>query len=306
MIWARQKTLLMPTRAPVKTWSSNLVSSSVRLAREVWPPSSRARLNDPQTSMGLCTSLLKKRTGKRNWDKSLRRLATWSIGTLLCGDETARAKTRPKCMVQFATAYAKSWFLRNEPSSPQMTRSPLDLDRVVLDHGVGEELLAHGFDRGLGAGLVGLCEVELDHLALAHVVDAREAQRSERVADRLALGIEHARFERDVDARFHVSIPWSSPRSTGPSPREAGRGRDPSLSRERWEGEVCFRGAVSSVFDTHLTPLAALAPSPPANAGGEGICRATGEGRRHCSVFGPFMSAGPPSGRMPSRRATSW
>ena len=27
---------------------------------------------------------------------------------------------------------------------------------------------------------------------------------------------------------------------------------------------------------------------------------------RHCIVAGPFMSLGPPSGRMPSRRATSW
>ena len=32
---------------------------------------------------------------------------------------------------------------------------------------------------------------------------------------------------------------------------------------ERWEGEVCFRGMIASVIDTHLTPLAALAPSPP-------------------------------------------
>jgi hypothetical protein len=59
----------------------------------------------------------------------------------------------------------------------------------------------------LGADLVGLDEVERDHLTLAHVVDAREAQRGQRVADRLALRIEHARFERDVDARFHISIP---------------------------------------------------------------------------------------------------
>jgi len=42
---------------------------------------------------------------------------------------------------------------------------------------------------------------------------------------------------------------------------------------ERWEGEVCFRGMIASVIDTHLTPLAALAPSPPAGAGGEGTGR---------------------------------
>jgi hypothetical protein len=54
-----------------------------------------------------------------------------------------------------------------------------------------------------------------------------------------------------------------------PSPREAGRGRDPT--RQRWEGEVCFRGTILSDNDTHLTRSLRDRPLPP-QAGGEVLC----------------------------------
>jgi hypothetical protein len=46
------------------------------------------------------------------------------------------------------------------------------VDVVVFDHGVGEQAVAHGFDRLFGPGRVGLGEFELDVFALADVLDA--------------------------------------------------------------------------------------------------------------------------------------
>jgi hypothetical protein len=55
-----------------------------------------------------------------------------------------------------------------------------------------------------------------------------------------------------------------------PSPREAGRGRDPA--RQRWEGEVWLLRSIGSAIDTHLTrlPLRVSRPLPP-QAGGEAL-----------------------------------
>jgi hypothetical protein len=47
-----------------------------------------------------------------------------------------------------------------------------------------------------------------------------------------------------------------------------GRGRDPA--RQRWEGEVCFRGTIVSAIDTYLTRSLRSHPLPP-QVGGEGI-----------------------------------
>src|SRR5262249_46543818 len=109
---------------------------------------------------------------------------------------------------------------------------------IVLDHRIGEQPLAHFTYGAFRRGAVGLGEVDLDVLALAHIADPGEAEIAERMRDRLALRIEHARLQGDVDLRLHA------------------------------------------------VPRIALAPS-------------------YCSVLGPLRSCGPPSGRMPSRRATS-
>ena len=81
--------------------------------------------------------------------------------------------------------------------------SALELDLIALDHRIREELAAHLLERGAGALAIGLGEVEVDHFALAHRVDAVKAERAQRVRDRLALRIEHAVLEHDMDARLH-------------------------------------------------------------------------------------------------------
>src|SRR5262245_6706024 len=82
--------------------------------------------------------------------------------------------------------------------------SPRELERVVLDHGVGEEILAHALNLGAHLLLVSFRDVDLDVLALTHVVDARESERAERALDCLALGVKNAIFQGDSDAGLHA------------------------------------------------------------------------------------------------------
>ena len=51
----------------------------------------------------------------------------------------------------------------------------VDLDRVVLDHGVGEQLLAHLADARARPRRVALGQFQLDDLALADLADPLEA-----------------------------------------------------------------------------------------------------------------------------------
>src|SRR6202022_512113 len=84
-------------------------------------------------------------------------------------------------------------------------------DPVLLDDGVGEELLAHRFDAGPGlGGVLRVVEIELDDLAEPHALHFAEPQRSERPADSLALRIEHRTLQRDDDACFHSRPPPAS------------------------------------------------------------------------------------------------
>src|SRR3990170_3547462 len=53
-------------------------------------------------------------------------------------------------------------------------------ERVVLDHGVGEQVSAHALDLDARRRLARVCDLDLDVLALAYVVDAGEAERAER------------------------------------------------------------------------------------------------------------------------------
>src|SRR5215467_5658148 len=86
---------------------------------------------------------------------------------------------------------------------PSLSR--LELIGVVLDYGVGEELLAHSLDLGLGAFGIALRHVDLDIFALAHIANRAEAERMKRAGNGLALRVEHALFQRDGDARLHGS-----------------------------------------------------------------------------------------------------
>src|SRR3546814_6636638 len=71
------------------------------------------------------------------------------------------------------------------------------LDPEILDHDVGEELPAHRLDIVV-ADAFG--QVELDQLSGAHVVDSGETEAFQRVVDRLALRVEDAVLQRDIDA----------------------------------------------------------------------------------------------------------
>ena len=46
-------------------------------------------------------------------------------------------------------------------------------------------------------------EIDLDHLADAHLAHAGEAERAQRVAHRLALRVEDAGLQRHLHARLH-------------------------------------------------------------------------------------------------------
>src|SRR5262249_4692069 len=81
--------------------------------------------------------------------------------------------------------------------------SGLDLNGIVLDDRVGEEPLAGPAEplAGRGLALGGALDVEV--LALAHAVDALDAERAQRPFDRLALGVEDAGLQGHDDARSH-------------------------------------------------------------------------------------------------------
>ena len=74
--------------------------------------------------------------------------------------------------------------------------SRLEFISVVLDDGVGEELLAHALYFGAGARRIALGHLDLDIFTLAHIANRAEAERMERAGDRLALRVEHARLHR--------------------------------------------------------------------------------------------------------------
>jgi len=75
---------------------------------------------------------------------------------------------------------------------------------IILDHRVGEEFVTHRLQSRFGTFRIGLGELDVENLALAHAGDAGEAERGERALDCLALRIEDARFECDGDARLHM------------------------------------------------------------------------------------------------------
>src|SRR5581483_8043260 len=87
---------------------------------------------------------------------------------------------------------------------------------VVLDHGIGQELVGGLLEQRLGLGLIGAIELDVEHLALAHRGDAGYAERAQRTLDGLALRVEDAGFERDGDAGFHDrDLPHESAKLTG-------------------------------------------------------------------------------------------
>ena len=72
-------------------------------------------------------------------------------------------------------------------------------DAVIFDHGIGEELLAGFFRHGARAFGRESVKSQFHKLADAHVRNALEAERRERMLNGLALRIENAGLEGDVD-----------------------------------------------------------------------------------------------------------
>jgi hypothetical protein len=75
------------------------------------------------------------------------------------------------------------------------------LDLVVLDQGIGEQLLAEL------AELLRIVGLELDHPPDVDVADALEAERRQRPLDRLALRVEDALLRADQDSRLQKLCP---------------------------------------------------------------------------------------------------
>ena len=78
----------------------------------------------------------------------------------------------------------------------RLEHSPDQLIGVVLDDGVGEQVLADLLDLLAGGRLAGLGQVDLDVLALPDVVDAGEAEARQSVLDGLALRVQDAVLSR--------------------------------------------------------------------------------------------------------------
>src|SRR5262245_34620926 len=93
---------------------------------------------------------------------------------------------------------------RERPRQCRRAAESFHVNSIVLDPGVGEELVGGLLQRGLGFLAAASLDLDVEHLALAHAGHAGDAERFERTLDRLALGIEDAGFERDGDARFHA------------------------------------------------------------------------------------------------------
>src|SRR5918995_1320379 len=67
--------------------------------------------------------------------------------------------------------------------------------RIVLDHRVRQQSVAHCLQVGFGPGAVCAVDLDVEHLALAHRSDAGEAKAVERMLDRLPLRVENAVLE---------------------------------------------------------------------------------------------------------------
>src|SRR5262245_22574950 len=111
---------------------------------------------------------------------------------------------------------APPWRYRERQRRCRRATRSFHVDPIVLDQGVGEELVGGLLQRGLGLLAAAPLDLDVEHLALAHARHAGDPKRFERTLDGLALGIEDTGFERDGNARFHA-IPSSFLIGTPPS-----------------------------------------------------------------------------------------
>src|SRR4029078_5460101 len=104
----------------------------------------------------------------------------------------------------------------NDDGSLHASLSSLELIGVILDDGVGEQLLAHALHLRAGTCRILLRHLDLDIFAFAHALNPTKAKGMQRTLDGLALRIEHAGFQGDGDARFHRVRPYFERTRTGP------------------------------------------------------------------------------------------
>src|SRR5581483_8416018 len=89
--------------------------------------------------------------------------------------------------------------------------SAQNLDPIVLDHGIGQQLVGGLLEQSFGLGPVGALKLDVEDLALAHAGDAVDAERAQCAFDRLALRIEDAGFQGDGDAGLQNLNPSPAP-----------------------------------------------------------------------------------------------
>src|SRR5262245_41528204 len=96
----------------------------------------------------------------------------------------------------------------------------VDLDAITFDDRVGEHAVGDLGGEPACFGRFRSREIELEVLALPHVLDRAVAERLERVGDRPALRVEHGWLQRDEHARTHAATP--SPERIGKRGRKYG------------------------------------------------------------------------------------
>src|SRR3954462_3434486 len=77
----------------------------------------------------------------------------------------------------------------------------IDFDAIAFYHRVRQQLVGDFGRQPSRLRGFGRLQIELEVLALAHVLDAAVPERMERVGDRLALRAEDQRLQRDAHAR---------------------------------------------------------------------------------------------------------
>src|SRR5688500_5619355 len=98
---------------------------------------------------------------------------------------SVRAMSRSRLMPGKTTTADFMAVIWNE--RPKRASSSHHLDAVILDHGIGEELVGRLLQGSLDLRLVAAFYLDGEDLALAHAGYAVDAERAERAFDRLAL-----------------------------------------------------------------------------------------------------------------------
>src|SRR6266566_5966575 len=125
--------------------------------------------------------------------------------------------------------------IQRRRTSSALVTVRLDLKAIVLDHVVGEQLLAHRFDALPGLVLAARLEADLDVLADAHVTDFAKTERGKTLLDRDPLWVVDDWLRRHYHSGDHGRRPRREIRGTGGPDARRGRASERAhpLMRER-------------------------------------------------------------------------